>query len=108
MYSYLSAKTGSAFGHKGRILSISLVRRALIQSVMHLISELAVSVVNPDPHLFYCFWIRLRIRIGNADPDPGAGKLTKIYNKPGFLPVKRLLYLLKYVRYVFDIIRTLL
>ncbi len=37
--------------------------------------------LDPDPHgsaLILLFWIR--IRLGNADPDPGAKKLTKINN----------------------------
>jgi hypothetical protein len=33
-------------------------------------------------------WIRIRTRIGNADPDPGARKLTKQTNKPDFQPLK--------------------
>jgi hypothetical protein len=33
------------------------------------------SVVDPDPALHWLSCIRLRI--GNADPDPGAWKLTK-------------------------------
>jgi hypothetical protein len=36
--------------------------------------------LDPDPHgsaLIWLFLIRIQIRIGNADPDPGAWKLTK-------------------------------
>ncbi len=36
-----------------------------------------------------CLAVWIRNRIGNADPDPGASKLTKIKNKPGFLPLKK-------------------
>ncbi len=44
---------------------------------------------DPDPDLpgsafIWLLWIR--IRIGNANPDPGAWKLAKIYKKKCFLP----------------------
>ncbi len=49
------------------------------------ILTLYASVLDPDPHESALLsWIRM----GNADQDPGAGKLTKI-NKPGFLPLKK-------------------
>ncbi len=41
---------------------------------------LQTSIVDPDLNgsaFIWLFWIR--IRIGNADPDPGAWKLTNIY-----------------------------
>ncbi len=38
-----------------------------------------------DPPLFCMSWIRIRIRIGNADPDPGKWKMTKI-NKETWFP----------------------
>jgi hypothetical protein len=46
---------------------------------------------------FWLCWIR--IRIPNTDPDQvqGAWKLTKNTNISGFLPSKRVLYLLWYV-----------
>ncbi len=35
-----------------------------------------ITVVDPDPkqHFYLMSWIRIRVRIGNADPDPGAWK----------------------------------
>jgi hypothetical protein len=42
--------------------------------------------MDPDPHGSVSIWQSwIWIRIGNADPDPGAWKLTKIYRYPGFL-----------------------
>jgi hypothetical protein len=47
-------------------------------------------------------WIR--IHIGNADPDPGAWKLTKINYKPGVLFFKKafLFTVRRYRTYVLD------
>jgi hypothetical protein len=53
--------------------------------------------------LIWQSWIR--IRIGNADPDPGAMKLTKINKKPGLLPLKLLLYLRRYVILAFYLLQ---
>jgi hypothetical protein len=41
----------------------------------------ATSVVDPDPHVsafIWLSWIRIWIRIRNADPDPRARKLNEI------------------------------
>ncbi len=43
-----------------------------------------LTVLDPDP-----MW--------NTDPDPGAWKLTKITNKPGFLPFKNAFVSLKVI-----------
>ncbi len=54
--------------------------------------------------LIWLSWIR--IRIGNADPDPGAWKFTKINKNLVFLPFKKALYLMffwpiNYLKYMF-------
>ncbi len=44
------------------------------------------SVVDPDSHGSACIWLSwIRIFVGNANPDPGARKLTKI-NKCTWIP----------------------
>jgi hypothetical protein len=48
------------------------------------------SVVDPDPHwLLCCSRSEIQIRIGNADPAPGAWSLTKLTNKTVFLFLKK-------------------
>jgi hypothetical protein len=55
--------------------------------------------IHLDPHSFGCLWIR--IRIGIADPDPGARKLTKfLQTNLVFCLSKRFLFLCMYVLYL--------
>jgi hypothetical protein len=43
----------------------------------------SVMDADPDPHGSTLIWLSwIRICIGNADPDPGARKLTIFTNKP--------------------------
>jgi hypothetical protein len=43
-----------------------------------------------DPHRSAFIWLSwIRIRIGNADPDPGAWKLNKIYKQIWVLPFQK-------------------
>jgi hypothetical protein len=65
-------------------------------------------VVDPDPYEFAFVWLSLiRIRIGNADPDPGAWKLTKIYKQTWFIPFQQGFCTFVLYRYVFDLLPTL-
>jgi hypothetical protein len=51
--------------------------RVKIKKVFY--QSLAVNSSVPDPRGSALIWLsRIQILIGNADPDPGAGKLTKI------------------------------
>jgi hypothetical protein len=44
-----------------------------------LYGQVLSSVVNTDPHGSALNWLsEIQVRIGNADPDPGAWKWTKI------------------------------
>ncbi len=53
------------------------LRRVPVQSCFPFILKGTVS--DPDPHGSVLIWLSwIRIRIGNADPDPGARKLKKI------------------------------
>ncbi len=43
------------------------------------------SAADPDPHGSALIWLSwVRIRIGNADPDPGTRKYNKINRKTWF------------------------
>ena len=51
------------------------------------------SVVDPNPHGSAFIWLSwIRIRMGNADLDPGAWKLTKFYKHIRFSAFKKGFY----------------
>jgi hypothetical protein len=58
-----------------------------------------------DPHRLGFIWLS-RIRIGNANLDPGASKLTKVLNNHGFLPFKKA-FICIFVGMFFDLLPVL-
>jgi hypothetical protein len=72
------AVCGIALPTTGLLFSFSLFNHSVSSSCCTCC--LFTSVVDPDPHGVAFIWLSwIRIRIGNAEPDPGALKFTKIY-----------------------------
>jgi hypothetical protein len=66
-----------------------IYRKTLKNYCLH--STAAISVVDPDPHVsafIWLSWIRIWIRIRNADPGPRARKLNEINKIQLFVTTK--------------------
>jgi hypothetical protein len=45
--------------------------------------------MDPDPHLIWLSWIRIRIGNADSDPDTEQGNRPKFTNKPDFQPFRK-------------------